>query len=210
MQDDKSMLTRAYSLETVADNIALYRDWAKTYERDFAEAMDYLAPKVTATELATRWNGEAPVLDIGAGTGLVGLHLEKAGVGPVDALDISAEMLEVAREKAVYRNLIVGDLTQTLPIEDGTYGVIISSGTLTHGHVGPEVLDECMRVAKSGALFALSANPTHWKNLGFDAKITSYGDAVRDVEIVMVPSYGPKANGDQTDDLSTLCFFYKT
>lgn len=207
--EEDSILKRAYALETPQDNIALYRDWAATYDSGFAEEMDYIAPKVTAIELAARWQGETPVLDIGAGTGLVAQQLASDGIGPVDALDISAEMLDVAKSKGLYRNHIIGDLTQTVPIKDGTYGAVVSAGLFTHGHVGPEVLGECLRVARSGALFALSVNPTHWENLRFDAALADLGDAIHDVEITHVPSYGPKANGDQTDNLSTLLVFRK-
>ena len=44
------------------------------------------------------------VLDIGAGTGLVGQELRKRGhAGPLDALDGSEQMLNEARKKKVYQ-----------------------------------------------------------------------------------------------------------
>ena len=47
-------------------------------------------------------------------------------------------MLDVAQTKGIYRALFAGDLTARLPVDDGTYAGIVSSGTFTNGHVGPE------------------------------------------------------------------------
>merc|ERR1712025_944707 len=48
------------------------------------------------------------ILDVAAGTGLVGEELKKAGfkVDNVTALDFSPEMLEVSRKKGVYGKLV--------------------------------------------------------------------------------------------------------
>lgn len=207
--DDK--LERAYRLQTPQDNVDLYRDWAQSYDTDFAGPMDYRLPANTAAVLADRWAGEAPVLDVGAGTGLVGEALAGAGVGPVDALDISPEMLAVAAGKGVYRHCIVGDLTARVPIADASYGAIVSAGTFTCGHVGPEGLDECLRVARTGALFAISVNPDHWRDRGFEARFAalSAAEAIRDFEIVPVRGYGPAAKGPHRDDIFNVCVFRK-
>ena len=60
-------LDAAYSLKTPADSRRLYRDWASTYDDDFAARMDYQMPARIAAVFAA--SGEGPVLDIGAGTG---------------------------------------------------------------------------------------------------------------------------------------------
>ena len=72
----------------------------------------------------------------------------------VDALDITPEMLEVARGKGLYRSLMLGDLTKVLEIPDGSYDAVISCGTFTHGHVGPECFPELLRITRPGAVFA--------------------------------------------------------
>jgi SAM-dependent methyltransferase len=72
----------------------------------------------------------------------------------VDALDITPQMLDIARPKGLYRHLMVDDLTRTLDIPDASYDAIISCGTFTHGHVGPECLPELLRITRPGAVFA--------------------------------------------------------
>ena len=81
----------------------------------------------------------------GAGTGAMGVFLD-GQVGPVDGTDISPEMLEVAESKKVYRRLFIGDLTARLDVESGSYRSVVSSGTFTTGHVGPDALDEVLRL----------------------------------------------------------------
>ncbi|KAK3103235.1 hypothetical protein FSP39_017711 [Pinctada imbricata] len=51
------------------------------------------------------------MLDIGAGTGLVAEELQKHGFKTMDALDASSGMLQKAREKGIYRNLICETIT---------------------------------------------------------------------------------------------------
>ncbi|MFT5638102.1 MAG: putative TPR repeat methyltransferase, partial [Paracoccaceae bacterium] len=48
MSKDKLDLKRAYSLKTPQDSVALYRDWAESYDIGFADRMDYRAPSVVA------------------------------------------------------------------------------------------------------------------------------------------------------------------
>ncbi|MEM9011959.1 MAG: class I SAM-dependent methyltransferase [Pseudomonadota bacterium] len=164
-------LEQAYALETPEDSVRLYRDWAASYDKGFAAAQGYVYPARVAEVFRARARvGDAPVLDVGAGTGLLGAAV---GRGEIDALDISPEMLEQAAAKGVYRSTIVGDLTQTLDLAKGTYGAVTSSGTFTLGHVGPEALGELLRVAKPGALFCLGINAAAFDKYGFGSTIAA-------------------------------------
>ena len=147
------------------DSVRLYGDWATTYDEEFAGAMGYVYPREVARVFRDHAApGDTPVLDIGAGTGLLGAELTDL---TVDGIDISAEMLEVAGAKGLYRNRITADLTIKLDIPDKTYGALISSGTFTHGHVGPVALEELLRVARAGALFCLGINLPVFDSAGF-------------------------------------------
>lgn len=164
MSSRRPSLDAAYGLETPDDSVALYRDWAETYDESFAAARGYIYPR----EVARLFTGRArpddtPVLDIGAGTGLVAEHLG----GVVDGIDISAEMLEVAGAKGLYRQRIIADLTQALEIADASYGGLISAGTFTHGHLGPGCLDELIRIARPGALWCIGINEQVFDGAGF-------------------------------------------
>ncbi|MFZ1725316.1 MAG: methyltransferase domain-containing protein [Albidovulum sp.] len=198
-------LDAAYSLKTPEDSLRLYRAWATTYDSDFAARMDYQMPARIASVFGT--SGEGPVLDIGAGTGLVAERLADLGIGPVDGVDISTEMLQVAAAKGVYRQTILADLTKTLPMADQTYRGFVSSGTFTHGHVGPDALDELLRVAMPGALFVLSVHSGVYDAAGFASKLQELAPQISQLKTESVAIYGNSAEGDHVDDQALIVSF---
>ncbi|AWD23453.1 hypothetical protein B6K69_10675 [Fuscovulum blasticum] len=144
-------LEEAYEIHGPQEAREMYGAWAETYDESFGRAWGYIAPREIAAILRAEIDPRAAILDIGAGTGLVAEHLRGL---TVDAIDITPEMLDVARPKGLYRSLRLGDLTQPLDIPDSSYDAIVSCGTFTHGHVGPECLPELLRITRPGAVFA--------------------------------------------------------
>jgi len=160
---------RAYEIEGAKDAEELYAGWAETYDESFGAAWGYAAPRLIAeTFLAEGGAAAEPVLDIGAGTGLLAEALPGL---TVDGIDISPEMLAQAEAKGLYRNRIVADLLQPLEIADATYGGFTSSGTFTHGHVGPACLPELLRIAKPGALFTCGVIAPVYDGMGFGSRL---------------------------------------
>lgn len=144
-------LDRAYEIAGPDDARRLYGAWAETYDDHFGAGWGYIAPREIARVFREEMEQRnQPLLDAGAGTGLLAESL--SGV-EIDAIDITPEMLAKAEEKGLYRKRILADLTGPLEIDDETYGGVISCGTFTHGHVGPECLDELLRITRPGALF---------------------------------------------------------
>lgn len=199
-------LEGAYGLQTPEDNVSYYKDFAETYDTEFAADMGYVYPREVARAfLAGAGPENRPVLDIGAGTGLVAEHM---GEVPVDAIDISAEMLAKAEAKGLYRKRIVADLTQPLDLPDGAYGGFVSAGTFTHGHVGPEVLDELLRIARPGALYAIGINLQVFDNSGFGSAFARLVAArrVTPLEFVEVPIYEGKQH-EHANDRGVVALF---
>jgi len=163
-------LDRAYEIHGPEDAKKLYGDWASTYDDAFGAGWGYVAPREIARLYLAEAEGDAPVLDIGAGTGLVAEHL---GDLAVDGIDITPEMLAVAETKGLYRYRIVGDLTQPLDLPDAAYGGVISCGTFTHGHVGPECLPELLRVTRTGALFVCGVIAPVLDGAGFGSALAA-------------------------------------
>ncbi len=205
-QNKDPNLDAAYALKTPEDSKRLYADWAQTYDQSFAEAQDYLAPALVAAAYKAA-GGIGPLLDVGAGTGLCGQELVKLATGPVDATDISPEMLDVAKAKGIYRALFIGDLTAQLPVEDGAYEGVVSSGTFTNGHVGPEAIDELLRITHPGGLLALSINTQHYVAQGFEAKLQALQDQITDLRLSEVRIYGESATDTHKDDTVYIALF---
>lgn len=181
MSDDKKIsLGDAYAVETPDDNIQLYKDWADTYDNDFIAATGYVGYLNAARFfLKQEDRPSGPVLDVGCGTGFVGVALRDGGIATVDGIDISQAMLDQARDKlagdesAAYTNLIQADLTETIAIDDNVYAGLVSAGTFTHGHLGPESLNELWRVAAAGAVCSIGINALHFDSQGFAEKIAN-------------------------------------
>ena len=202
----------AYALETPEDNVDLYKKWAGTYDTDFAQAEGYVLYLHVAEQLLRRQSQfEGCILDVGCGTGLVGAALRLGGADVIDGIDISIEMLAEASMKTteagdpVYRSLIPADLTQEIDIANDQYGALVSAGTFTHGHLGPDSFDELWRVAAPGALAVIGVRSTHYDALGFKDKIAAdvANNTITEPEIVTVNVYGENARSAKHADDKT-------
>ncbi len=210
MAKEKPDLNAAYALQTPQDSVSLYRDWAETYDQSFAEQSDYAYPETIARVFSEHARiADDPVLDVGAGTGLVGSALARRGNRTIDGADISPEMLAVARTKKAYRALFTCDLTQRISPGDATYGGIVSAGTFTHGHVGPDAFDELVRVARPGALFVLGINAEFFDARGFGRKLAEIGPHIVGLNLRQYPIYGQGADKAHRDDKASVAIFRK-
>ncbi len=79
-------------------------------------------------------------------------------------------MLEQAKLKRCYSSLIEADVTKKVPIKNNSIGAVVSAGTFTHGHIGPNAFDELLRITKPGGLFVLSINSKVFTKGGFQEK----------------------------------------
>ena len=141
----------------------VYEAWAPSYEADLVGGYGYTAHRIAAAAMAAaRPDRAASILDIGCGTGLVAVELAARGFTTIDGLDASPRMLERARAKGVYRNLIEGDLRRPDVVDSGRYDAAIAVGVFGGGHVGPEDLECFARPVRPGGAIVLYANGIPW------------------------------------------------
>jgi ubiquinone/menaquinone biosynthesis C-methylase UbiE len=95
------------------------------------------------------------ILDAGTGTGRFAINLAKNKSNNVTALDISKEMLDLNKKKAVNKELnirfIQSDVID-MPFDDGKFDSIISITVLRHFPEYEIILKEYIRVLKSGGI----------------------------------------------------------
>lgn len=196
----------AYAVETPADNVRLYGDWAETYDADFVASEGFVYHlRVAEIMLQQQSLIDGAVLDVGCGTGNVGVVLRNGGIDVVDGIDISSEMLAECRNKTTkdeipaYRNLLQADFTQILDIADNQYAGLVSAGTFTHGHLGPDTLDELWRIAAPGALCVLGINSKHYKSMGFGEKLSAAVDngTITKSELTEINMYAAQAGNQE-------------
>ena len=196
MSEKKIGYDDAYSLKTPRDSKKLYKKWAETYDEGFALNSNYLSPKKISIFFNKHAkNTDTPILDVGAGTGLVGELLYRAGNKKIIGIDISPEMLEQAKSKECYSSLMEADVTRKIPLKSNSIGAIVSAGTFTHGHVGADAFDELLRITKPGGLFVLSINSKVFVKGGFQEKFSKIKNSIS------TPMFNEfKAHGNNKDD----------
>lgn len=168
-----------YQLTTPEEHQRYYDAWAKTYDADFAEHHGYAYPeRVARLFMAIANPDDAPIADIGCGTGLIGEHLRHLGQkGIIDGFDISQGMLDMAATKQHYNGLFLADITSPLPMDyQNHYGGLISTGTFTLGHLGPDALGHALTMARQDALALIGINAMHFEEKGFDQAFQRWQD----------------------------------
>jgi predicted TPR repeat methyltransferase len=206
MSDKPGSLDASYALGSPEDNRRYYDGWSATYDSDFAGPQEYLLPGHVADAFAAA-GGTGPVLDVGAGTGLVAERLAHHAIGPIDGVDISPEMLAKASEKRLYTRLFEGNILNWIDAPDASYAGIVSSGTFTLGHVGPEGLTELVRIGCPGALYVLSIRDRHYQAAGFAQAFARLASSITAPDLREVAIYGSGADPAHQDDRAFLATF---
>ena len=151
-----------------------YGEWAATYERTVEDEMDLALMARLAT---VAWDG-AVVADLGCGTGRTGQWLSEQGAAAIDGVDVTPEMLAIARSRGVFRSLAEADVTAT-GLASGAYALVTSSLVDEHlADVGP-FYAEAARLLQPGGTFVhvgfhphfimASGMPTHYDSADGEA-----------------------------------------
>ena len=156
---------------------AIYDEWADGYEADLVDEFGYVSPRTAASALADLLEDRTTtVADYGCGTGLVGVEMQQLGFTEVDGVDVSARMLDIARTKGCYRELLQADLTGPLPIPDGRYGAMICVGVMGAGHLVPEDFSALFRTVEPGGPIVLYGNATPYHDDGYAERFAALSE----------------------------------
>ena len=110
-----------------------FDDFAATFEAKL-QSLSYRAPELVAAALADSGvaaEGQLEILDLGCGTGLCGPLLQPYAKRLI-GVDLSAGMLDHARQKAVYADLHQRELTEFLLGRRAEFDVMVSADTLVY------------------------------------------------------------------------------
>jgi predicted TPR repeat methyltransferase len=152
---------------------------------------------------------DARIMDLGCGTGLVGVELRKRGYKNIDGVDLVPEMLEEAKAKGVYRSLQQGSMgspgCKDLGVAANQYDAVICVGVLVAAHVKSEGLHDLDHVVKPGGLVCFSV-----RDFALNATHCGYGEKMdqfcREGKWkLLTKHYVPK----YFDDGNAWCFVYQ-
>ena len=171
--EKKRFLDKAYTVKSDADTRALYDAWAEVYDEELAEN-EYQQPvrcaKAVAELLPPAEN--ITIVDVGCGSGLSGLALQRAGYAMIDGCDYSSGMLEKAAATGAYRRLFETNLNAPpMDAADASYDAATCVGVFSFGHVMADALDDIVRVIKPGGLLVIGLNDHFYQEGSLTAKL---------------------------------------
>ncbi len=159
--------TSAKSSQEISE---IYDNWAEDYERRIL-SYGYSTPAVTAGFFGRYVKPEhGPVLDAGAGTGITGEVLAPLGYKDLLGIDISPNMLELARKKGVYKDLRQMALGGRLDLPSDAFAAVVATGVFAAGHAPPESFEELIRATKPGGHMIFSVRTDVYVDAGFKDK----------------------------------------
>jgi predicted TPR repeat methyltransferase len=123
---------------------AVFDAFADDFDATLAK-LEYAAPRLVGEAIERhvgRADGSLEVLDAGCGTGLCGPILRAWARGLV-GVDLSGQMLERARRRAVYDELVEAELTAYLRGAAGRFDLVASADTLNYFGALDELFEAC-------------------------------------------------------------------
>lgn len=185
-------LNQAYGVSTL-DSRTLYTQWSQTYDSEVLEN-GYVTPLRVADALDRHVADKTTdLLDYGCGTGLSGQALQNVGFTSIDGVDVTAAMIDLAHEKAIYRNLSVFSPQDGPNISPGAYRVITAIGVIGAGAAPLAVFDTIMELLPVGGKFAFSFNDHTLEDPAYEDKVWDYTRTGR-AQLVFC-EYGPHLPG---------------
>src|SRR5690348_9789278 len=132
--------------------------FAESFDEQLLKNLDYRAPQVLVDALIGVLGvaeGALDVLDAGCGTGLCG-PLIRPHARRLDGVDLSSGMLEKARLRGGYDELVAAELTAYLKEHPQTWDVVLSADTLVYFGDLAEVLAATHAALRPGGRLAFT------------------------------------------------------
>jgi predicted TPR repeat methyltransferase len=164
--------------------LQIFNDFSSHYDSKMRDNLSYQAPE-RIQELIRAESGDSKgleILDIGCGTGLAGVGLKERAACLV-GIDLSPEMIDVARERDIYDQLEIAEITEWLEQTEGQFDLIVACDCLVYFGDLQRVAALAARRLKRGGCFAFTTErgekyPFHLADSG---RYTHHPDHVREV-----------------------------
>jgi SAM-dependent methyltransferase len=135
-----------------------YRDWLPSYETTVEDDMDLV---LLETLESITWSAVQRAADLGCGTGRTGSWLRARGIARLDGIDLTPEMLAVARTRRIYERLAQADVSAT-GLEGGAYDLITTGLVDEHLPDLRPLYREVSRLLRPGGVHVLVGYHPHF------------------------------------------------
>lgn len=143
-------------LSPAAYTAQLFDSYAETFDDHLLNRLEYRAPGVLAKAVAPHLGTQRPdMLDLGCGTGLCGEEF-RGKVGYLAGVDLSPGMIEKARERKIYDELLVEDIITMMDQSERRFDLIMAGDVLEYLGELSGVYQAAHRILKPGGIFSFS------------------------------------------------------
>jgi predicted TPR repeat methyltransferase len=134
----------------------MFDQFADTFDENLQE-LGYRAPQILAAALTAHMGDGASldILDAGCGTGLCGPML-RAAARRLTGVDLSPGMIEKARGRGIYDELVVQELSGFMRSRAATFDAVVSADTLVYFGVLTEPLRAAHSCLRDGGVLAFT------------------------------------------------------
>src|SRR2546427_9729018 len=135
-----------------------YREWLASYE---TTVEDGVALGLLEALESVAWSLVERAADLGCGTGRPGGWLRARGVARLDGIDLTPEMLAVARGREIYDHLVHADVAAT-GLEGGVYDLVTTCLVEEHLPDLRPLYRETSRLLRPGGVHVLVGYHPHF------------------------------------------------
>lgn len=136
----------------------LFDQYSSTYEHHMLWDLCYKVPKHLKRLIQSIRNGDQrfeKAIDLGCGTGLAGKQVREA-CDRLIGVDISPKMVQIAAEKMIYDDLIIGEITECLCRTGDKFNLVIAADVFVYvGNLRP-VFKAVRKRSAEGAYFVFT------------------------------------------------------
>lgn len=166
--------------------VEAYDRWSLFYD-SYDNPMVFMAAEIVNRSLADV--SGLSVFEFGCGTGRNLAALRSFGAKETAGCDVSEGMLEVARTRVPQANLYSHDMTNRIPVPDGSYDLALFCLTLEHIPDIRRPLREAMRITKANGrihiieihpYYSLTGVAAHFEQDGTDVRMPTYAHQFED------------------------------
>ncbi len=147
---------------------ALFDDYARDYDEHLTRELHYAAPAQLRALVVEHLAGEAgTVADLGCGTGLCGIQFRDLATKLV-GVDLSARMLQRARARACYDQLVEADVVDFLQRHEASFALLVAADVLVYIGDLASVFAAATAALQPGGGFAFTVESTtgsRWRAL---------------------------------------------
>jgi predicted TPR repeat methyltransferase len=134
----------------------LFDQYAEHFDEHLVERLGYQTPALLDAALRKAAQlRDASVLDLGCGTGLMGPYLRPLARS-LAGVDLSGKMLDKARERQLYDELVCGEIGAYLATQAARFDLVVAADVLVYfGDLAP-LFAQVRRVLRPGGWFGFS------------------------------------------------------